>query len=98
MALLDAKCTNCGATLKVDGGLDAASCEFCGAAFIVEKAVQNFYVNIQAQNVIVQGGIKEDFVNSVINIKYGAFWGCGNLGNIIFQNPERHIHSYYQGL
>ena len=49
MALLDAKCTNCGAALKVDGALDAANCEHCGAAFIVEKAVRNFYGNEQAQ-------------------------------------------------
>ena len=39
MALLDAKCTNCGATLKVDGGLDAF-CTFCGARFNEGKAAQ----------------------------------------------------------
>ena len=49
MALLDARCTSCGAALKVNGGLDAANCEFCGAAFIVEKAVQNFYEENLAQ-------------------------------------------------
>ncbi|MCL2494491.1 MAG: hypothetical protein FWE98_02395 [Oscillospiraceae bacterium] len=54
MALLDARCTSCGAALKVNGALDAANCEFCGAAFIVEKAVQNYQVSIQAQNVFMQ--------------------------------------------
>ena len=48
MAILDVKCTTCGAEMKVDGGLDAAVCEFCGAAFVVEKAVRNFYVGMQA--------------------------------------------------
>ena len=47
MALLDAKCTSCGAATKVNGALDAAVCEFCGTAFVVEKAVRNFYVNTQ---------------------------------------------------
>jgi len=50
MALLDAKCTNCGAALKVDGALDATNCEFCGAAFVVEKAVKNFYSDAQNYN------------------------------------------------
>jgi len=54
MAMLDAKCTSCGAALKVDGALDAANCEHCGSAFIVEKAVRNFYGNEQAQQKAAQ--------------------------------------------
>lgn len=42
MTLVNAKCTNCGANLKVDCSKDAAICEFCGSAFIVEKAVNNY--------------------------------------------------------
>jgi len=71
MALLDARCTSCGAALKVNGALDAANCESCGAAFVVEKAVRNFYVNIQAQNVVVQGGVREDFeIRGGVLVKY----------------------------
>ena len=62
MALLDARCTSCGAALKVNGGLDAANCEHCGAAFIVEKAVQNFYGNVQMQNATTQNHAPSDFV------------------------------------
>ena len=47
MKLVDAKCTNCGAVLKVDSAKDAAICEHCGSAYIVEKAV-NYY---QTQNI-----------------------------------------------
>lgn len=56
MPFVEAKCTNCGHTLKVDNSKDAAICEFCGSAFIVEKAINNFntynqyqieYANIQ---------------------------------------------------
>jgi len=74
MALLDARCTSCGAALKVDGGLDTAYCIYCGAKYIIEKAVQNFYVNIQAQNVIVQGDVqnaRSDFeVRGGVLLKY----------------------------
>ena len=33
MPLVDAKCTNCGAPLKIDNSKDAAICEHCGSAF-----------------------------------------------------------------
>lgn len=61
MPLVDAKCTNCGAPLKVDSGKDAAICRYCGSAFIVEKAIQNYYFsgnitnNINADVVNVMG-------------------------------------------
>ena len=42
MPLLNAKCTNCGAILRVDSSMDAAVCDHCGAAFIVEKAITNY--------------------------------------------------------
>lgn len=55
MPLVNAKCTNCGANLTVDDAKDAAVCEFCGAAYIVEKAVRNYHIenhnHIQAQTV-----------------------------------------------
>lgn len=61
MPLTDAKCTNCGAPLKVDSSKDAAICRYCGSAFIVEKAIQNYYFsgnitnNINADVVNVMG-------------------------------------------
>ena len=62
MALVNAKCTNCGGVLQVDKSKDAMVCPYCGAAFIVEKAVQNFNVtnNITAEVVNIYGG-KQDF-------------------------------------
>lgn len=44
MALVNAKCTNCGGALQVDDDKEAAICPFCDSAFIVEKAVQNFNI------------------------------------------------------
>ncbi len=45
MPIVEAKCTNCGHALKVDNSKDAAVCEFCGSAFIVEKAINNYISN-----------------------------------------------------
>ena len=50
MPLVEAKCTNCGAVLKVDSSKEAAICEFCGSAYIVEKAIHNY--SITNNNVI----------------------------------------------
>lgn len=59
MPLVQAKCTNCGANLEVDSTSDAANCEYCKAAFIVEKAINNYNIanaQITAQNVNVNIG------------------------------------------
>ena len=64
MPLVKAKCTNCGANLNVDAAKDAAVCEHCGAAFIVEKAINNYNTtnNIRADVVNIYGGNSSDFV------------------------------------
>lgn len=65
MPLVNAKCTNCGANLNVDNIKDAAVCEFCGSAFIVEKAINNY--NVTNNNSIYA---------NVVNI-----YECNNLKN-----------------
>lgn len=59
MPLVNAKCTNCGAPLIVDNTKEAAICQYCGSAFIVEQAINNYnyYVtnNINADKVIITG-------------------------------------------
>lgn len=64
MPLVQAKCTNCGANLEINNTLDAAVCPYCGAAFIVEKAVNNYNTtnHINAGVVNVYGGNSADFM------------------------------------
>lgn len=66
MPLVNAKCTNCGANLEVDSSKDAAICQYCGSAFIVEKAIKNYNItnhnNINAEVVNIYGGNSADFV------------------------------------
>ena len=63
MPLVQAKCTNCGANLQVESTKDAAVCENCGTAFIIEKAINEFNIakaNISAGVVNVQSGPSVD--------------------------------------
>lgn len=64
MPLVNAKCTNCGAELQVDNTKDAAICQYCGSAYIVEKAINNYNTvnNIHAGVVNIYGGNSADFV------------------------------------
>ena len=60
MGLVNLKCTNCGAILKLDDSKDAAICEHCGGAFVVEKAIQYFNVTNVINNTYIVG--ESDFV------------------------------------
>lgn len=53
--LVQAKCTSCGAGLEVNPAKETAICPFCGEAYIVEKAINNYNIS-QAQNVTINGG------------------------------------------
>ena len=50
MALVAAKCPQCGANLNVDETKDACVCEYCGTPFITEKAINNYNVSVTNQN------------------------------------------------
>ncbi len=51
MGLIAAKCTQCGANIQIDDTKEAGICEFCGTAFINEKAINNY--NISMDNVVI---------------------------------------------
>lgn len=57
MPLVAAQCTNCGAALQVDNSKEAAVCQYCGSAFIVEKAIHNYEINnsyqIENANIVI---------------------------------------------
>lgn len=65
MPIVNAKCTNCGADLQVDSDKEAMICEYCGSAFVVEKAIRNVSVttnnHIQAANVTIMGAPTVEF-------------------------------------
>lgn len=55
MKFVPAKCTQCGAELKVDKSKEAAICEHCGTPFIVEKAISNYSTYISANSISIEG-------------------------------------------
>lgn len=60
MPLVPAKCTNCGAELKINSDNDACVCEFCHTPFVVQKAINNYNTynkniyNIQNANLNIE--------------------------------------------
>jgi len=44
--LVPAKCTGCGATLRVDARESAAICPYCKNAYIVDQAINNYNVKV----------------------------------------------------
>jgi len=84
MPLVQAKCTNCGAGLSVDSSKDAAICSYCGSAFVVEKAINNYIITnaqINAQTVNVNVGIGDFIIEGGILKKY-----IGNDANVEIPN------------
>lgn len=55
MPIVSAVCPSCGGQLEVDNSKDAGICQFCGNAFITEKAVNNYHIKyeVKADTVIM---------------------------------------------
>ena len=66
MALVEAKCSNCGANLKVDNENKSGVCEHCGAKFITNDIIinniTNTNTNIKYSEVITGVEINRDAV------------------------------------
>jgi len=81
MAFVSAICTQCGGNITVDSTKEAGICEFCGTAFITEKAISNYNIFILggdinnyleiAANAIEAGNAQEayDYANKALEIK-----------------------------
>ena len=98
--LVMGKCPNCGANIKVDSNKDAAICEFCGTPFIVEKAVENYNINItnnvtnniKADKVVVDGFDLEKELKIARNIIINNIEDL--LGDVDSEDIDRGIKIY----
>ena len=63
MALVPAKCPNCGGSIKVDASGKAGLCEYCNTPFIVQEAINNYNIvnNIGTQIINVTNVIDSEF-------------------------------------
>ena len=102
MSLVEAKCTNCGAALKVDNKQDAAICEHCGAAFIIEKAINNYTINVYGSDSVfeIRAGILEKYngleeavmiPDTVKKIGESAFQNLDGLISVVVPNSVTEI-------
>lgn len=57
MNIVDGKCPNCGASIRIDKDTDAGICEYCGYSFLVSAAITNYGTYINKQEV---HNVKED--------------------------------------
>lgn len=58
MSLIECKCPNCGAEVKINPSEEASYCEYCGKAFITEKAINVNGDYVKEQNII--NNVKQD--------------------------------------
>lgn len=89
--LQNGKCPNCGANIAVDVSKDAAICEYCGSAFVVEKAVHNYNINTaQFNNATVN--IERQKTNK--EIEYEHFMALHKLQQEEWKDPQRRKEYY----
>jgi chaperonin cofactor prefoldin len=67
MSLVAAKCTQCGANLKIDNTLEAAVCPHCKTPFITEKAINNYNTYNQSTYNIQHANLQVNDEKSIEN-------------------------------
>lgn len=74
MPFVAAKCTNCGGDLQIDNTKDAAICQYCGAPFVIEKAINlyNMTNNINANTVNIYSSNTDFDIRAGELIKYNG--------------------------
>lgn len=84
MSFVAAKCTQCGANIKVDDTKDAGICEFCGTAYVTEKAINNYNTFIT-----------NNYAGAHINIVKGDVDNLVKLGNKALEyNSAQEAYDY----
>lgn len=73
MPLVPAKCTSCGGSLNVDSIHKKALCPYCGTAFMVEQAINNYNItnhntfNMQGGTVIIGEDKRGELISAADN-------------------------------
>ncbi|MBO4838282.1 MAG: hypothetical protein J5493_02805 [Lachnospiraceae bacterium] len=89
MALVDAKCPNCGNGLRIDNEKKAAVCPSCGEAYIVQEAINNFISNntyvdkLHADVVNVYSGKSRTFTKEQLLDRIKTYTLLGNINAVI---------------
>lgn len=80
MAMVAAKCTECGANISVDESKEAGICPYCNTAFITEKVIHEYVtnnvtnigkVNIGTLNIQKSDFVSDIYFNEIDKLLYG---------------------------
>ena len=95
MALVLAKCLNCGANLKVDDKSKSGVCEHCGARYITEDVIVNNITNINYTEIIDGVDINRSAVLEKMLLEYyaGKFNDIDNLKEYALRIQEYEINN-----
>ncbi|MCL2798325.1 MAG: zinc ribbon domain-containing protein [Firmicutes bacterium] len=63
MAIVAAKCTQCGANIEIDDSKDAGNCAHCGTAFVTQKVIHNYNTFI-TKNIVLDEDLKNQLLSS----------------------------------
>lgn len=85
-------CTNCGAALQVNPGLEAALCPFCGTPYIVEKAIHNSTI---INNYVVQGPDTDNYLAlSESAMKAGKYSEAAGYADRVLESDPANIDAW----
>lgn len=99
MGLVAAKCTQCGANIEVDASKEAGICQYCGTAYVTEKAINNYnivnnnYINAENINMGTESA-EQLFESGVKAIEAGKY----SFANDFFKRIEQNYPSNYRAM
>lgn len=95
MGLVNAKCLNCGANLKVDNQSNTGTCKHCGASYITEDVIINNITNIHYSETINGVDLKRQAVleNLLIEYYYDRFNDIDNIKEYALKVQEIDINN-----
>ena len=106
MALVPAKCTECGASIEIDNTKEAGICTHCGTAFITQKAINNYVTNNIVTNNFTkiingkeQDSGEEEFAKGLTNLKLKKYdRALENFDKAIKESPDTAKYYLYAAL
>lgn len=84
MKLVELKCNNCGAQLKVEEGTSQVKCEFCGSTFSVDDAYNEGYKYTKGVLKARSEQMEEDFNKAQDLIKNSSIGKSSRVVSIVF--------------
>ena len=102
MALIPAKCTQCGANIIIDDTKEVGQCQYCGLSFIIEKTVNNYTINNinimpqTHQQPLLQTAFPHNIPNNV-GVNDGDFFNSLDSGIEYYNRAPIQNHNNFNG-